>query len=334
MLENSLLSLFAGADCGFEKFVSEAPYALRFGNSASPACFIASRNLGNPAHLDVQDGSRCYVIWTFNNVQNVRKYVSETSWLLFPDHGLAVQLVDGVGVSWDGRRVSHCTSVLVQKECQVGTPDLFGLFTALPQAAKRSGTNQEEFWLARGVLSHGGGRHSPSGRDRLRVGQLVWVRLHARVDGHTKKKYTVWRRATMVVDRVVEDGAGEECSELRSGYVQLTGTTAVSSREVLKMSFKEYLSNSTCAGDVGTPRDPLTGTILVSEHFGSSIVGEKVRVWIYKTTPPKEDGLFDGQIEAYEEESQHHTILFDDGEVQMLRLGGPSAPHYSLLVDD
>eukprot|EP00965_Chrysotila_dentata_P024290 804541-Pleurochrysis_carterae.AAC.1 len=71
--------------------------------------FIAAcRNLGNPAHIDMQDGSHSFVISAFENPQNLRRDVKHTSWLLFPDVGLAIELIDGVGVSWDGRKLRHC----------------------------------------------------------------------------------------------------------------------------------------------------------------------------------------------------------------------------------
>ena len=52
-------------------------------------------------------------------------------WLLFPQHGVAVQLMHGTWVSWDGRSAPHCTAVpdVAAGDC------LMSLFCSLPADA-------------------------------------------------------------------------------------------------------------------------------------------------------------------------------------------------------
>jgi len=46
-------------------------------------------------------------------------------WLLFPVNGVAVKLEDGVGVTWPGSMVPHCSSLPMH------THDCYSLFTTL-----------------------------------------------------------------------------------------------------------------------------------------------------------------------------------------------------------
>ena len=76
-----------------------------------------SRNLENEAHFDYRDLSRCCVCWSSADGKD------HNGWfLVFPDvmyndksegvtyHGIAVRLRDGILVSWDGRKIHHCSS--------------------------------------------------------------------------------------------------------------------------------------------------------------------------------------------------------------------------------
>eukprot|EP00965_Chrysotila_dentata_P057258 1899117-Pleurochrysis_carterae.AAC.3 len=227
----------------YEEENANGPAALHLRKTNLPACFVASRNLGNPAHIDVQDGSHSFVIWAFENPQNFRRDVKHTSWLLFPDVGLAIELIDGVGVSWDGRKLRHCTSaiehfphakkslqaVLANPKLVTDTASLLGFFTAMPKAALNSSHKQEEFVQARGALRHNGGRICASGKARLLVGQKVWVRIFAE-DG------AAWRRMTLVVEKVKKDSSDEADAELQNGVVHLTGTGGTARRILTKLS--------------------------------------------------------------------------------------------------
>ena len=116
--------LFAGAGCGWEAFAQQRA-AARFGGL--PACADASRNLANPVHLDVGDGDRSFAVWMRGQPQ-LGEIVGH--YLLFPHVGLAIELVDGVAVSWDGRVLAHCTS---EPATAVRADDaLFSLFFSLP----------------------------------------------------------------------------------------------------------------------------------------------------------------------------------------------------------
>jgi hypothetical protein len=74
---------------------------------------VCSENLGNAAHIDVNDKSRTYAKWTKN------RYCPKVKmwYLLFPNlsykgsHGVAIKLFHGAAVSWDGRLVRHCTTI-------------------------------------------------------------------------------------------------------------------------------------------------------------------------------------------------------------------------------
>jgi len=67
---------------------------------------IASLGLMNSGHLDTLDSSQCFALWTMS----AGSYFVEGAFLVFPWHGLAIELTDGIAVSWDGREALHATS--------------------------------------------------------------------------------------------------------------------------------------------------------------------------------------------------------------------------------
>jgi len=82
-------------------------------------------------HVD-PDGARSFAVW-LSKLGNAGIGHSGGWWLLFPKHGLAIALVHGTYVSWDGRVQAHCSAV----------PDtapgdrLLSLFCSLPANAMR-----------------------------------------------------------------------------------------------------------------------------------------------------------------------------------------------------
>jgi hypothetical protein len=74
---------------------------------------MLSANLGNAAHIDVNDKSRTYAVFCQN------RFCPEVKgwYLLFPtlsykgSNGTAIRLYHGAAVSWDGRILRHCTSI-------------------------------------------------------------------------------------------------------------------------------------------------------------------------------------------------------------------------------
>jgi hypothetical protein len=74
---------------------------------------MLSANLGNAAHIDVNDKSRTYAVFCQN------RFCPEVKgwYLLFPtlsykgSNGIAIRLYHGAAVSWDGRILRHCTTI-------------------------------------------------------------------------------------------------------------------------------------------------------------------------------------------------------------------------------
>lgn len=89
-----------------------------------PPTWAASRNLGNPPHLDQGDGHTSFCQWYVNGRANTVK----GWWFVLPDYSIVVELTDGVCISWDGRVVSHCTSV---PQCP---HDVYALWCSAPKA--------------------------------------------------------------------------------------------------------------------------------------------------------------------------------------------------------
>ena len=68
--------------------------------------FAFSIDLNNSMHMDIHDGWRSYAVW-FRETR--RAPPPKEWWLLFPAVGLAIELKEGVRVSWDGRHAMHCS---------------------------------------------------------------------------------------------------------------------------------------------------------------------------------------------------------------------------------
>lgn len=75
-------------------------------------------------HRD-SDASRSIAGWLSKNQSGT----SKNWWFLFPRYGLAVQVVHGIRISWDGRRIApHCSAALDEA---IGNA-LFPLYCAFP----------------------------------------------------------------------------------------------------------------------------------------------------------------------------------------------------------
>jgi hypothetical protein len=95
------------------KATAESPPLKEMGGKDGPGNVIMiSRNLGNSAHLDNADGSRSIAVW----VEEEPGSANNWSFLL-PDVsidgslGVVIKLFHGAVVSWDGRKVRHCSSI-------------------------------------------------------------------------------------------------------------------------------------------------------------------------------------------------------------------------------
>ena len=150
-----------------------------------PMCWDASRDLGNAMHID-PDADRSIAVWLAE-----RPYQSRSWWLLFPRHGVAVQLTHGTWVTWDGRCMPHATAVPSVAEGD----RLYSLFTSLPRFACNAlarcvegRAQQRERSVEGGALGHI--------VDRLSVGVLVGVRTVRPAPPHitAKRALREWGR--------------------------------------------------------------------------------------------------------------------------------------------
>ena len=122
-----------------------------------------SFDLSNSMHVDSRDGRRSYAVW-LSRLGYAGLGQSSHWWLLFPRHGLAVALVHGTYISWDGRAQHHCTAVP-----NVAPGDrLLSLFCSLPADCRKA---NERALMGVEALREGGPVFA-----RLALGMLVMFR--------------------------------------------------------------------------------------------------------------------------------------------------------------
>ena len=79
---------------------------------------IISCNLTNSSHYDVNDGSKGFAVFTCLKGESVSNW-----YFIIPNvlgktmdgntfQGIAIRLYHGVAISWDGRVIRHCTSMM------------------------------------------------------------------------------------------------------------------------------------------------------------------------------------------------------------------------------
>eukprot|EP00966_Prymnesium_polylepis_P036756 853059-Prymnesium_polylepis.1 len=178
----------AGAGCAWEDLEAH-PTAAKYGGL--PACADASRN------LDVGDAHRSYAVWVRQQAQAGRV---DGHWFLFPHVGLAVELVDGVAISWDGREIWHSTSAPSQP---VQHDDaLLSLFFSLPLDVVAAGERRRH--MADALVAHHASDAYPRWRRDMSV--LVWGKWYPFVaDVGTER----WYRATGTIVEMGSDGGVE-----------------------------------------------------------------------------------------------------------------------------
>mmetsp|Transcript_15658 Transcript_15658/g.35070 ORF Transcript_15658/g.35070 Transcript_15658/m.35070 type:complete len:430 (-) Transcript_15658:64-1353(-) len=113
---------FSGRGVGYKEMLAEQGRLL---GGEHQKCWAVSSGFGSSEHVDA-DGSRSYAVWV---ARHGHASQSGSWWLLFPRHGVAVQLIHGTWISWDGRAAEHCTAV---PAVDVGD-SLMSLFCALPK---------------------------------------------------------------------------------------------------------------------------------------------------------------------------------------------------------
>ena len=94
----NVIGLYAD-DIGFEEFIN-------LPNVLDRVSLAVSANLWNMRHKDLDDNRRSWAIWLR---QEQRAAPDLSWWFLFPDHSIAIQLEDGIRMSWDGRHIAHCS---------------------------------------------------------------------------------------------------------------------------------------------------------------------------------------------------------------------------------
>jgi hypothetical protein len=73
---------------------------------------MISRNLGNSGHFDSADASRSTAFWVEEEPGGAKNW-----WFIFPDvsidgsKGVVIKLFHGIGISWDGSKIKHCSSI-------------------------------------------------------------------------------------------------------------------------------------------------------------------------------------------------------------------------------
>ena len=117
-------SHFCGRAAGWEEMMSRQKSLWPGREGATcPKSWFVSHCYGGAKHCDL-DGDRSFAVWHSSGLGK-----SGPWWFLFPNHGLAVQIVDCTWISWDGRVTPHCTAVpyhVSPEEC------LFSLMCTLP----------------------------------------------------------------------------------------------------------------------------------------------------------------------------------------------------------
>jgi hypothetical protein len=82
------------------------------GETGPGGTIMMSRNLGNSSHYDFADQSHSFAIWVEKH-----KGVAKNWYFVLPNvsikgsKGVVIRLGHGVAISWDGRKIRHCSSV-------------------------------------------------------------------------------------------------------------------------------------------------------------------------------------------------------------------------------
>ena len=241
---------------------------------------------------------RCYARW----VRHHTRYFEPREWfLLFPEHGLAVELSDGCAGSWHGAKLAHCTSVAVG-----GHPEdcLLSLFCGMRTDYLACQRRRQSLLLAMRARAA-----QPVLRTRaFAAGDMVWVRygcMGQPVAG------SMWRRTTACIIRMHEDGGADVAWVAEANTEERLEAVVVRERMVH-------------AGVLG-PRPAETGAALVGH-----------RLWVYwPYKSPRggrgEDEVFAGVVvewDAARGECGLHLVRYDDGVELWEELGGPLAPEY------
>lgn len=170
----------------------------------------ASIDLANAAHLDPDDDSRSFAIWVTSNPQLPPP---KTWFFLLPDVGLAIELWDGVAISWDGRAVRHCTAV------QESDPRdaLMSLFFAVPKHVMKHDDDEANLRKAMRIR-HGLKSLCPA----FASNDHVWVKWRPSLNNgehrQKRKRSDVWTARHGIIGEVNEKGLYVKWYKGKCGY--------------------------------------------------------------------------------------------------------------------
>ena len=250
----------------------------------------ASLGLGGPRHVDCGNGGRSSAVWV--QVTSHRERVQPTGWwLLFPDVGLAIELCDGVLVSWDGRSAAHCTCV------PRGVPEgdeLCSLFFGVSSKTASATRKMREFGMC--VRADHAGR----GGGVLVAGDVVWVRWCPESRPEWEETHS-WRRRSGRV--VTVQGGDVHVKWFKHENGARVGTAP--SKHVVR------------AGSVGPLGDSPTD---------SQLIGKRVCVYW-----PDDYYCYHGCVVGWNADRAEHHTAYDDGQEVHEVLGGCDAPYWMVL---
>lgn len=251
--------------------------------------------LSNAGHCDIFDNSRSWAMWT---TQDASLPPPRSWFLLFPANGLAIELGEGVAVSWDGRFAWHCSSV-ADVDPRVQTLSFFaGVKATTCRLARRL---EEWEWVMESILS--GKEGCP-----LAVGDRVWYKQRFEAVAQASAGF---RRASATVVAInVLDESGELNMSLAFGR-EGSRAEAFALIPMACMNVSVVHAGAICRSN---------------ELSDNKLVGERVSVFW-----PGDDACYDGEVRAYDARSRLHAIAYDDGMHLSELLGGDDAPSYRVL---
>ena len=288
---DTIMGIFRGRDTGVEELEARTD-VLRCESGKVKVQGASSARLSNSAHCDIFDTSRSYAMWTVNDPS----LPPPKSWfLLFPANGLAIELGDGVCVSWDGRCHYHCSAVADVDPRLITLSFFCGVRRTTCNVARRlrewewaSESRRTSWWLSSLPLT---------------AWDRVWYRRDLGGDAFRRESATVLSIGELGQDQL-------PCVRLafgREGYRP---------QSIEEVSMSCLTSSLVRAGSIQRS----------NELVGEELVGKRVSVFW-----PADDACFDGRVCAYDSSRQLHTISYDDGMHLEELLGSEDSPSYRVI---
>ena len=192
---------------GFEQTEYDAMIGeLKGHNRIHPACDF-TEGFSSGEHVDTGDTWRSYTRYA-------RRFPSKGTpdlWFLYPHIGLAIEVDNGICISWDGRFAAHCTAV---PHGLTGGDELYAAFFSLSAGVEASYRRQAEMRRALDA-------YCEDGRPEIESGTQVWVRWYPIPDEDPK----LWRRATGRL-KVIQKGIIEVAWPSKGSFTKFTAEEA------------------------------------------------------------------------------------------------------------